>query len=147
MKVNKYFRVQELVPEDVFQKRGWNSIQLMDSRIISSITQIREYSGASMIINDWLMGGRFGGFQYRGFRPPWAKVGVTWSQHKMGRAVDFDLYESGKRMHPDEVRAMIRKMKEDGKLRAVTGMEAGVNWVHIDCRYSRHPDKLMIFRP
>ncbi len=54
------------------------------------------------------------------------KVGAKYSQHRFGRAVDFDV----KGISAETVRNDIRK----GYFSEITCIEADVNWVHIDVR-------------
>lgn len=145
MRINKYFQLEEFVYPELFQQRGWSAIKSVDSRIISSATQIREYTGFCLIINDWAWNPK--GFELRGVRPFETKIGAEFSNHKYGRAIDFDLYEKGKRIESDEVREIVKQMKAAGKLFSITGMELGVNWCHIETSFSRHPEKIYLFKP
>jgi hypothetical protein len=117
---------QEVVPPEIYSIYGDRSWQFMDARILWTIDSIRDYFGRAIKINNWHTKGSF---RYRGFRPP-NYVGVILSQHRFGRAVDFDI--DGMSAH--EVRDVILSDKKLDFKMYITAIELGVNWVHIDCR-------------
>lgn len=96
---------------------------LMDDRILITADEIREYYGVPVTINNWYWGGNF---KNRGFREMNTSVGAKLSQHKFGRAFDFDV----KNVPAEQVRNDIRK----GKFPLITCIEKDVSWVHADVR-------------
>ena len=81
----RHFKVQELVPPTVYLDRGEKSIQLMDTRLLLLIDELRDYYGPA-VINDWLWDGSF---TESGLRTPDCTYYSPYSQHTLGRAVDL----------------------------------------------------------
>jgi uncharacterized protein YcbK (DUF882 family) len=123
--VPKYFAVQELVPPQIYKARGVHAITVFDARILYSLDQIREHYGAKIRVNDWHQGGQF---TQRGFRTA-QQVGAELSQHRFGRAVDFDI--AG--VTAEEFRSDVRTGKLSCRLTYVTRIEDDTSWIHIDC--------------
>jgi hypothetical protein len=124
----KYFKIQELVDPDTLTRYGedycWKTF--FDKRLLIQIDLLREYFGKPITINNWNEGGEF---KYRGFRQSNCTVGATNSQHRFGRAVDFDVQG----LTADEVRKEICKFKYLPSFKFISRMEDLVTWVHIDC--------------
>lgn len=133
----KHFIIEEFIPKDIFEKYGqcW---QIMDERLIITADQIRDHFGKKMTINNWKWNGQF---SQRGIRSFNSKVGAALSQHKFGRAIDFDIEE----MSAEEVRTEIIKNKD--KFLHITAMETDINWVHIDVRYLVNQERIKLFKP
>lgn len=125
----KYFKIQELVDHPTYERRGEKAFELLDERALMMLDEVREHFGKPVTVNNWAWNPN--GFNYRGFRAHDCPVGASLSQHKLGRAFDFDVQG----MTADEVRTeIIRARKEEGKFKYIGGLELGVNWVHMDCR-------------
>jgi uncharacterized protein YcbK (DUF882 family) len=118
--VPKYFKWYELMPSAEYEKH-W--LILMDERLLMSLDAIREHYKRPVTVNNWYSGGKF---SLRGLRPMNSVVGAKYSQHKFGRAVDFDVQG----ISPEQVRNDIRS----GLFPLITCIEKDVNWVHIDVR-------------
>lgn len=88
MKISPNYLLEEFVPKEIYQLYGANSIWFVDIRVIEGMEWIRSYFAAPVIINNWHQGGVL---QNRGFRPPNTTVGGRLSQHKAGRAIDFNV--------------------------------------------------------
>lgn len=134
-----HFKLEELVPANIYAARGERSIELLDWRIVYSLDCIREFLDIPLTVNTWLWQGQT---QYRGFRPPNSESsqGAPLSQHKFGRAIDF----VSKKMSAEDMRQKI--VQANRLFPYITYMEDEVNWVHIDCRQS---DKrgIHLFKP
>ena len=126
----KYFQWYELMPSKKYQNY-W--LILMDERILITLDEVRKYYGRPVTVNNWYWGGKFNS---RGWREQNDQDGATLSQHKFGRAVDFDVYQ----IPAEEVRNDIRK----GKFPLITCIERDVSWVHIDVRNVK---RLLEIRP
>jgi len=100
--------------------------------------QIRNYFAVPITINNWHIGGNF---TQRGFRNDPA-TGAKLSQHRFGRACDFDV----KGVTAEEVRECIRQHKLDVPLSCMTRCEEGTSWVHIDCAASQSQG-ITFFKP
>lgn len=145
MKISKNFIIQEFVPKQTFEHFGESSVWLIDPKLINLMQQIRDYFGKSITINNWHSGGNF---NYRGFRDDsfyyqWdnnlsaykSKSKGKFSQHRMGRAVDFNI--DG--ITPDEVRAEFMKNESQWLEMGLTTIEDGKfapTWVHLDIRFT-----------
>jgi len=132
----EYFKIQEFVPKDFYQVNGEQSILAMDERILATMDRIRKHFGTPITINDWHAGGQF---SQRGFRTS-ASVGVTLSQHRFGRAVDFDI----RGMPAEEFRQMIRDGRLTDQLSLVSRCENSVAWIHLDVACTTDPGIVFI---
>ena len=121
----KFFKTEELVDPDTFAAFGERSLMFLDIRVLKLIDAIRIYFNSPMTINNWHTGG---GFKNRGFRNPKSTVGASYSQHRFGRAIDFDV--RGK--SAEQVRQIILKNQHIYPFTEITRMELGINWVHVD---------------
>lgn len=123
--VPKYFKDYELLPPEVIESAGVNALLLMDERILIALDAVRKLIGFPVIVNNWHSGGSF---TQRGFRTE--VIGAKYSQHRYGRAVDFDVQG----MTAEQVRnAIAGAWKTSTPLQNIRRMEADVSWVHIDC--------------
>lgn len=103
---------------------------------------VRNRYNVPVTVNNWHTGGQF---SERGFRLPNTSIGAKLSQHKFGRACDFNV----KGMTPDEVRADILNHQDEFIAAGLTTIEAGEyapTWVHADCRFTRS-DEILIVKP
>lgn len=140
----KHFHVVELFSKNMCNKyidfdEEKFLLSLMDVRILYIADCIREYFNKPMIINNWKFDGDF---NYRGFREKECKEGVEYSQHRYGRAIDFNI----KDLDCNEIRStIVLKHKEglDG-FKLIKRMEKSGNWVHIDVA-NTITDGLVIF--
>lgn len=146
MKASKHFLLEELTPP------GHQSWVLLTDGLVDLLDEAHELLEAHyerdgvtfvMEVNTWKWGGKF---KMRGWRPRVCATGAQNSQHKLGCAADFEAFTrtAGVRTEipPDDIRALLRKWKAEGKLKHLGGMELGVGWVHID---SRNHDRLIEF--
>jgi hypothetical protein len=126
----KHFKIQEFVPQEIYEKYGDYCIYKIDDKILTVADSIREYFNQPMTINNWSSGGQF---SYRGYRPDNYENKASKSAHYFGKAIDFDIqgYE------PEEIRQEI--IKNYKKFPFITRMEhidtktgKPINWVHID---------------
>lgn len=120
----KHFKIQELVPKSIYASLGSRSLIVMDPRILYTIDLIRDHFGKPITVNSWMWGGSF---DQRGFRD-YMNVGAKYSQHRYGRAIDFDISA----LTAEEVRQELIKQKD--KFKYITTIEKDVLWVHMDCR-------------
>lgn len=123
-----HFDLQELVDPDTFATYGERAWQFLDPRLLANMDRIRNRYDRPIWVNSWNIPG--GKFSYRGFRPPSYKGGAPFSQHRFGRAFDFDVQG----MTAEEVREDIRKNPDNFDFSSITCVELDTNWVHVDCR-------------
>lgn len=137
----KYFKIQELVDEAVYNKWRSKAWQFIDLSLIESLLIVREGLGKPITINNWSYGGRF---DERGLRHNVSDMVINKTQpylsaHMMGKAVDFDV----KGMTAEEVRDWIcdnealfpHKIRLEHKMK-----DKPITWVHLDVfDYSKNP--------
>lgn len=126
--IPKYFKAHELLPPELHRIYGDHGFQFLDSRILWTMDSIREFFGVPISVNNWFWGGPL---INRGFRRGDSYVGASMSQHKFGRAIDFEVRE----VRSDYVRQLIlENQNKDRRFMFITAMELGTPHVHIDCR-------------
>ena len=147
----KHFKVEELVPPDLFTIHGYDSLYFLDDRITKTLDMLRERLDASIMVNNWNMGGVI---TQRGYRTS-QTVGASYSAHRFGRAVDFDI----KNLSAGQFRNMVRSvgvqtfsetsLLDETSLQYITRIEDDVAWNHIDCMgLPREPgEKIIFFKP
>jgi hypothetical protein len=143
MKLSANFVVEELVSKDIFQRWGEKSIWFIDPKIVAVAEFLRMHFKAAIIINNWHTGGER---QYSGFREPECKIGAKLSQHRFGRAIDFNVQG----MKPADVRAEILTSQQLFLDIGVTTMESGdftPTWTHLDCRKVNDSERILIVKP
>jgi hypothetical protein len=135
MKITKNFRLQEFIPEEVWKRLGENGLWLIDEDIIKVAQNIRDYFKKPMYINTWVFrtGDLSKRFKWRGFRPSKYTKGAYFSQHKLGKAIDFNIPG----LTPQEIQtALCRRMKTVG----IKAIELGTpTWTHVDVRNCKEP--------
>ena len=136
------FAVTELVPPEIYNVMGENSLLVLDDRILRIADAVRDYFDVPVTINNWRLGGPF---SQRGFRTQQQAGGADHSAHYYGRAIDFDVQG----MTADHVRAEIIAERNHGDFSLITGMEIGIEWVHLDCdnRYSPYGNIVTFGKP
>lgn len=120
-----HFALQELVPPEVYNVRGTAAWELFDDRLLQALDSIRDKYGR-ILVNNWHRGGEL---RYRGFRPADCKVGAVYSQHRYGRAVDFNPLEA----ELETVYKAICESEIPG-VTTVENIEATPTWIHLDVR-------------
>lgn len=120
----KHFSVKELVPRHVHADRGDAAIELLDSRAVQTLDQLREQFG-KIIVNDWSWGGNS---QWRGLRTAQCPIGAKYSQHHYGRAFDCILVETP----VEHVRSYI--LKNPDKFPFINFVELDTPHLHFDVR-------------
>jgi hypothetical protein len=125
-----YFKVEELVPPDLFGKHGQNSLYFLDDRITITLDRLRKYFGAVITVNNWHLG--TGTLQraltQRGYRTD-INTGAPFSAHRFGRAADFDIAGMSALMF----REWVKTHESATCLEYITRIEDGTTWNHIDC--------------
>lgn len=141
-KISTNFYITEFVPQDVFVKFQEKSIWFIDRRIILLAEFIRSRFGKPLIINNWSSGGKY---QYRGFRPRSSNIGAEFSQHRMGRAVDFNVMTKEAGEVSEEIIKNFIIYKKAG-LTTIEDPLFTINWTHVDIR-DTNSDELLIVKP
>ena len=126
MYLPKHFQAKELVPPSIYEKRGEQSIQLIDERVLITLDKLRETFG-SCTINDWPFSNDCQ-FTQSGLRTPESDVYSPTSQHTFGRAMDCKFKDySG-----EEIRNLV--IENRAIFPYITFIENDVSWFHFDVR-------------
>ena len=133
----EFFSIEELVDGAVYDRFGNAAWMFFNPAALKSIDGIRKHFGKPVTINNWKRGGAF---SQRGLRSNTA-VGAQFSQHKFGNAFDLDVLG----MSAEEVRTEILANPDHEDFKLINCVEAGVNWVHLDCR--NIDNRILIVRP
>jgi hypothetical protein len=86
---------------------------------------LRNKFGVPITVNNYYKGGSF---SQRGFRDD-LQIGAILSQHRYGRACDFDIHG----ITAEHFRDMVKNNELTNELKYITRIEEGVPWVHLDC--------------
>lgn len=139
--IPKYFKAEELVDPETYKNLGNKSLEIcFDNKILWQIDSIRDYFNKPIKVNNWHTKGKF---KLRGYRPFDCTTGSLYSQHKFGRAFDFDV--DG--LEAEFVRNEIIKNQYLPTFKYITRIEDGVNWVHIDCQNTNRENGILLFKP
>lgn len=125
--IPKFFKIQELVPQHVYNERGDKAWELLDPLLLDSADAIRRMFGP-MTVNNWHVGGSR---EWSGLRTEHSPYGTMYSQHRFGRALDMIPHD----VPVDVVRKYI--VDNSNEFPLITGIELDVNWLHIDVRNSK----------
>ncbi len=150
------FDLRELVPPKLYDERGNSALWHLNPTLLTVLQFTRDFLGkeykqeVSVIINDWLWGGRF---SESGFRYPGSETGSRLSFHRGGLCSAADLkcrIKSTKEWIPaDDVRDLILNNEKKFLKAGLTTLEAkefAPTWTHIDCRLTGL-DHILIVRP
>lgn len=138
----QYFELHELVCKHIYDKYGKQAWQFLDPRLIITIDWIRKQLDKPIEINNYHWGGKDTQSGVRCnmcsiVKSKTDKGQVYMSGHQEGQAVDFSV----EGMEAEAVRNWIVSQELPYPIR----LEAGVNWVHLDCRNAGQ--KVYIFNP
>ncbi len=124
MYICKHFKIHELVPPRIQEKRGEKAWELLDERALITLDALRDRFGVATVNNYEYGGNRL----WSGLRTPDSPYYSETSQHSLGKAFDviFKNYEA------EEVRKQILSNRSD--FIHISGLELGVSWLHFDVR-------------
>ena len=125
---SKHFSIKEFVPEYIYLKYGDFSRRFLDPNLVKLCNFLRERFGKAYI-NNWAWGGDY---DFRGFRTPKSKYFSETSQHTAGRAADMIFYD----YTSEEIRRWLEDNWEKEGLGFPITVEEGVDWLHVDVRWS-----------
>jgi len=136
----EYFSIEEWVPREIASRYGKKAFMFLDTRILWTGDSFREYFNKPIFVNNYKFNGNL---QYRGFRPPDVSVGASLSQHRFGRALDFEV--SG--ISANEVRQEITSHPSEVAFQYIKRMEKDTpTWTHVDCANTLQ-DEIILFNP
>jgi len=128
MKISEHFDIEEFVPRGIFDQYGAKSIWYIDQQLIEGAEWLRSHFNAPITINNWHTGGKF---QERGFRVPTTTTGARFSQHKFGRAIDFNVQG----MTSDGVAKELIGLAHTSHFTTIEDPKFTQGWTHLDLRY------------
>lgn len=130
MKISENFKLEEFInPDSFYDLPGDKSLLLIDKRLVDIMEYIRYCFGRKIIINTWH---NFGLHKNRGFRKEDCKEGAKYSQHKFGRAVDFEVEGFTSEEVFEEI-LLLYKTEKDLKKYGLTRIEKNTKgYTHID---------------
>lgn len=123
----KHFKIQELVPKEVYEARKELAWELMDINLLVTLDALRDCYGP-MVVNDWAFGGER---EWSGLRTSKSPYGAEYSQHRFGRAADIIFHNHT----AEEVRQDI--LADPRRFPMIMSVELGTSWLHIDTRNCR----------
>jgi hypothetical protein len=155
MKLTKNFDLKEFVPVETYKQWGNNAIWFIDKDLALGAQLVRDMLEKIFVVGDnvdivmSINTAPFGGqFNYRGYRPPKCNQGATESQHRFGRAIDFDITLKNKQggmkvLDSLEVQKAISAPDIWPYLaKYFTTMESGTKgWTHLDMRFIENSEK------
>ena len=128
---SQYFKIQELVPVDMYNKLSEDLLwSMFNHRTISSLDAVKDkFPKGTMIINSYMWGGDRG---WSGIRTKDSKYYSERSMHSKAKAFDavFNRYDV------EDVRQYI--LENQGEFPFIGGIELGVSWLHFDSRPRRN---------
>ena len=140
MKLTTNFRLEEFVPCGIYDAYKDNSIWFLDRRIVAIAEFIRDEFDKPMTINNWHSGGHF---HWRGYRTPSIAIGAKFSQHRLGRAIDFNIQGLESDEVYDHLMAKSWWLRDLG-VGAIEHKEKARTWTHIDLRWHKGEEILIV---
>lgn len=143
---SKYFKIQELVSKQTYEKYGEKSWIFLDERLILTLDALREYFNAPITVNNWLWGGNL---QQRGLRTNCDEIvknktlknSLYVSQHCLGKAVDFNVKNHTVK---DVYKVILENPKVFPYIKRIENINKTPTWVHIDIANTEN-ENIIIF--
>lgn len=143
---SKYFKIQELVSKQTYEKYGEKSWMFLDERLILTLDALREYFNAPITVNNWLWGGNL---QQRGLRTNCDEIvknktlknSLYVSQHCLGKAVDFNVKNHTVQ---DVYKVILENPKAFPYIKRIENINKTPTWVHIDIANTEN-ENIIIF--
>jgi hypothetical protein len=136
------FRIEEFVPQIVFEKWGERSIWFVDPSVIIIAQFIRRRFNKPVTLNNWHANGLL---QNRGFRTAETHVGAAMSQHRFGRAADVSVTGINPHDLADDIRTNFAEYNAIG-LTTIEDPNHTPTWLHYDVRWTGL-SKLLTVKP
>ena len=143
---SKYFKIQELVSKQTYEKYGEKSWIFLDERLILTLDALREYFNDPITVNNWLWGGNL---QQRGLRTNCDEIvknktlknSLYVSQHCLGKAVDFNVKNHTVQ---DVYKVILENPKAFPYIKRIENINKTPTWVHIDIANTEN-ENIIIF--
>lgn len=140
----KYFKLQEVVDKQVFNRFGVSAWKFFDIRLLETMIIIREELRKPITINNWDRGLSQRGLRHNRSSMVISKVSPYCSAHMMGKAFDFDV----KGMKAEDVRQWIVDNEDlfPYKIRLENTINGSqISWVHLDTFSDSKNDQIYLF--
>lgn len=129
------FPIFELVNKATYDRYGSQAFTFLDQNILAVIQAIRDMKGKGIKVNDWKYGGKL---QYRGYDDGGFRGVNSKSQHRFGRALDWNIPGENSlttiKWVEKNSKAILEKAGLDPK-KYTLWIEKNTNgWIHIDLR-------------
>jgi hypothetical protein len=134
----RHFDLHELIPPKVFKLRGRTGWELLDTRILVTIDNLRDLYGPITINNYYFKHG--GDREWSGLRTQDSPYYSPFSQHTFGRAMDCVFHNCS----ADSVRKAILKDINNPMFQYINALELDTNWLHVDVR---NCNRIKAFKP
>lgn len=139
---SKYFSIQELVDEEVYNLLEDDAYKLFDDRLIETIDSVRDILDVPLICNNWHWGGSR---DLCGYRSKKCTIGAPKSFHKRGMAVDL----ISSQMSAKDMRNKLEKYQDTlpYPIRIEKWDDNGeISWLHIDVSENTKGNKIYFFK-
>lgn len=137
-----FFKIQELVPPEVFARFGNSSWWFLRPEAVQALNKLRKHLDRPITVNNWATGGMY---EQSGLRTIDSQHYSAFSQHSFGNA--FDIKVSG--MSAESVYDWClahESLLISWGFTTIEDKNITPTWTHLDCRMTGN-DKLMIVRP
>ena len=123
----KFFSLAELVPPEVFTRRGEKAWELLRPDALEMLDRLRTQFGPCTV-NNWQSGGQY---KESGLRAFLTLTGAEYSMHKYGGAFDCKFRNAT----PEEVFQFVTNLPEKfPRITAVEDVAFTPTWFHFDVR-------------
>lgn len=147
------FFLDEFIDPSIYAERGARSRELLDYRIPIAAQAVydacREDYGDSfhgLLINTWANSKRKVKRRESGLRQFNTRTGAKWSQHKYGRACDFQPLGITIQQLFNAIKKREKFFIERQLITTIENLKWTPTWLHIDCRFTGL-DRFLIVDP
>lgn len=145
IKVSDNFYLDEFINPTTYQKWGKHSQRYIRPEVIRIAQLLRSYTGKSITINDWFVGGNY---QESGLRDFNTSTGASYSAHKFGAGADLKIGD----LTAYEMADIVIKNQDIFMQVGLTRIEnpdftkGNRDWLHTDCLWTGE-NKIIIVKP
>jgi hypothetical protein len=130
IKVSDNFFLDEFIDDKTYKEEVDNGLSKIDQRLIKIAQFIRTKTGKTVVINNWIGGGKF---KESGLRRHDTSTGAPLSQHKLGKAIDVKQLGMTGKLWRKFVEENAKELYDLG-VRRIEDESITPSWLHIDLR-------------
>lgn len=132
MQISKHFKLEDFMPPDIIRVYGQSAQWFIDPILVTLMDFVADHFSKPVTVNNWHTGGVL---KYRGFRPPDYTGGGKLSQHRYGRAADFNVFGES---IPDVYAEILKheKLFMEHGLSTIEDIAHTPTWIHADIRWT-----------